>query len=580
MVRLAVRLLASRLRRSRASALLVVVVLATTGAAGTSAVLLRSAVTGPWDRAFAATHGAHLHVAGFGGLDAGALAALPGVAESSGRVVATVGELRHDGLTAGVALVGIPDDLRVDRPAVVDGSWRPGAVVMERSFARALGVKVGDRVEMHEATVEVSGIAVSVRTPGYPATVPGRAFTDPATAAALGRGGPQLTTVGLRLARPADEAVVARAASEYGMVTTASAIRAEALDRTRQFQVVLASFSILLLTAAAFLLVVLLGARLRSQSRELVILRLIGLTPGQLIGLVAVEHAVLAGAGGLVGTAVALVGGRRLAETAATSLGSTAPRLDLSVLGVVGVLVVAAAAVSAAAARRPARAGLVATTPARPSTATARALTAGLPASAALVAKEVSTSRARAAATVLAVALAVMTSVAALGMEATFRHEGRQAAARAVASAPVAGPAVADADGSGLRPLVYWLQGALSLVALASIVAVGLVGIRERRRELAVLSAIGFSARQLAGAAVAGQCVLAGLGGLIGIPLGVGFFRLAYALANGSSAGLVDAPPLHLVAVVPLAMLVTGLVAALPASTLPRVPVAAALAPA
>ncbi len=128
--------------------------------------------------------------------------------------------------------------------------------------------------------------------------------------------------------------------------------------------------------------------------------------------------------------------------------------------------------------------------------------------------------------------------------------------------------------------MVYGLQGALALVALASIVAVGLVGIRERRRELAVLSAIGFSARQLAGATVAGQCVLAGLGGLIGIPLGIGFFRLAYALANGSSSGLVDAPPLHLVAVVPVAMPVTGLVAALPASTLRRVPVAAALAPA
>jgi len=122
-VRLTARLLATRLRRSWASSLVVLVVLATAGAAGASAVLLRSAVTGPWDRAFAATNGAHVHVAGFGPIDATALAGLPGVAESSGPVVAQILQLRTGGGTAGVALAGVPDALRVDRPAVVQGSW-------------------------------------------------------------------------------------------------------------------------------------------------------------------------------------------------------------------------------------------------------------------------------------------------------------------------------------------------------------------------------------------------------------------------------------------------------------------------
>lgn len=65
-----------------------------------------------------------------------------------------------------------------------------------------------------------------------------------------------------------------------------------------------------------------------------------------------------------------------------------------------------------------------------------------------------------------------------------------------------------------------------------------------------MLNAIGFSGRQLTGVTVAGQGVLAGLGAVVGVPLGIGFFRLAYSLANGSSAGLVDAPVLHLAAVV------------------------------
>lgn len=593
MPRLGARLLVTRLRQSRASALLVIVVLAAAGAAGTSAVLLRSAVTGPWDRAFTATHGAHVRVSSFGDVDTAALAALPGVTETSGPVVSTIRALRHEGRTTGVALAAVAEGLRVDRPAVVEGAWRSGAVILERSFARALGVDVGERVDVQGSSgwlaFDVSGLAVSVRNAGYPSTVPGSAFTDVATAASLGTDGQRLTTVGLRVADPAAEAATARAASRYGSVTTASSVRAEALDRTRQFQVVLASFSVVLVAASVGLVVVVLGARLRAQRRELLMLRLIGLTPGQIIGLVAAEHAVLGALGGLVGTAVALAGGARVAAAAATALGSTSPELGLPALAVTGGLVAVAGGVAALSTLRVARpgvAGPAAAAPIRPSPAAGRALAAGLPAPVALVAREISSSRARAVSTVLAMALAVMTSVAALGMEATFRHDRQEAAARSVAGDPPPGmqPIIGDPDAgrdeSGLRTLVYGLQALLASVALASVVAVGLVGLRERRRELAVLSAIGFSVRQLAGSTVAGQGVLAGLGALAGIPLGIGFFRLAYALANGSSAGLVDAPALHLLAVVPVAMLVAGIVAALPASGLRRVPLAAALAPA
>lgn len=579
---LCVRLLATRLRQGRASSLLVVLVLATAGAAATSAVLLREAATGAWDRAVAATYGADLHVARFGDLDAGALSRLPGVVESSAPVVSTVRQLRAGGQSAGVALAAIAEDLRIDRPLVVEGGWRPGALVVERSFARALGVGVGDMVDVSGRSLAVSGIAVSVRNAGYPASVPGTAFTDPSTAAALEPGGQRLTTVGLRVREGTEEAV-ASAASRYGMVTTAAAVRAEALDRTRQFQVVLASFSTLLLASAGFLVVVLLGARLRAQRRELVVLRLIGLTPAQVVGLIAAEHALLAGAGGVLGAAVAVAGGRRLTEAAAGALNSTSPRPGLSVLAVIVALVGATAAVAAIAARRPAAAGLAglaASAPVRPSRAGARALAAGLPAPVALVAKEVSSNRARAAAVVAAVALAVMSAVAALGMEATFRSERTRAAARALPAPDLPSLPAAGSDEAGLRTLVYGLEGVLAVVALAAIVAVGLVGVRERRRELAVLSAIGFSVRQLAGSTVAGHAMLAGLGAVAGVPLGLGFFRLAYALANGSSSGLVDAPLLHLVAVVPVTILVAGLVATFPAASLRRLPVAAALSPA
>jgi putative ABC transport system permease protein len=144
--------------------------------------------------------------------------------------------------------------------------------------------------------------------------------------------------------------------------------------------VVLASFAVLLLAASAFLVAVLRAARLRAQRRELILLRLIGITPGQLLALVAIEHAVLAALGGLMGTAVALAGA---GPPAATALGSTAPRPGLPVLGVLGVLVVAAAAASALAARRAATTSftkMAQASPAPTSTAAGRCLAAGLPA--------------------------------------------------------------------------------------------------------------------------------------------------------------------------------------------------------
>lgn len=567
MVRLAARLLAARLGKSPASSVLVALVLATAGAAGTSAVLVRDAAARPWDRAFEATYGAHVHVSSFGGIDAGALARLPGVADSSGPVVFSVRDLRHARGTAGVALAGIPDGLRVDRPAVVEGDWRAGEVVLERSFARALDVRVGDRIEVGGTELQVGGIGVSVRNAGYPASVPGHAFTDPATAARLGPATTgRLTTVGLRLADPSLEGAVAAAAARYGVVATASSIRGDALARTRQFQVVLGSFAVLLMLAAGFLVAVLVGARLRAQSQELVLLRLVGLTPGQLVALVAAEHAALALTGGLLGTAAAVAGAGRMAGAAATALGTTAPQPGAGLVAVLAGLVVATATVAALATRGTAGEGIAGLAGAggagKPSPAASRALAAGLGAPAALVAKEVGASRARALTTVLAVALAVMTAVAALGMEATFRESNT------------------GDDEAGLRTLVYGLQALLALVALASIVAVGLVGVRERRRELAVLSAIGFSMRQLAASTVAAQALLAGVGALVGIPFGLGFFRLAYGLANGSSAGLVDAPPAHLAAVAPVAVLAAALVAAVPASSLRRQPVSTAIAPA
>ena len=45
---------------------------------------------------------------------------------------------------------------------------RPGGVVLERTFADALGVGVGDRVTLNGRPFTVAGIAVTAANPPYP----------------------------------------------------------------------------------------------------------------------------------------------------------------------------------------------------------------------------------------------------------------------------------------------------------------------------------------------------------------------------------------------------------------------------
>jgi putative ABC transport system permease protein len=57
----------------------------------------------------------------------------------------------------------------IDRPLVTSGSWlRPGGVVVERGFARALGVRVGDLITVAGRVFPVVGLAVSAADQVYP----------------------------------------------------------------------------------------------------------------------------------------------------------------------------------------------------------------------------------------------------------------------------------------------------------------------------------------------------------------------------------------------------------------------------
>jgi predicted lysophospholipase L1 biosynthesis ABC-type transport system permease subunit len=115
--------------------------------------------------------------------------------------------------------------------------------------------------------------------------------------------------------------------------------------------------------------------------------------------------------------------------------------------------------------------------------------------------------------------------------------------------------------------LPWLLAGFLAVLAVAVVAHALVVGVRRRRRDLAVLRALGFRSGQTR-AAVAWQATsLAVVGVVVGLPLGVALGRWAWTLV-ADGLGVLDDPSVPVVALVlvPVAALgVANLAAALPA---------------
>jgi hypothetical protein len=132
---------------------------------------------------------------------------------------------------------------------------------------------------------------------------------------------------------------------------------------------------------------------------------------------------------------------------------------------------------------------------------------------------------------------------------------------------------------SELRSLPLALGVFFALLAAATVAHALVTTVRRRRQELAVLRSIGFTRRQ-ARIAIAWQATLIAIAGVIvGVPIGILAGRLVWRrLANDFP--VVYVPPvalLVLVLVVPVAVVVANLLAALPARSAARIRPAEAL---
>ena len=197
----------------------------------------------------------------------------------------------------------------------------PGAVVIERSFADALGVHSGDRITLNGRPFTVAGVAVTAAFPvngvgflegssQWPN--PGLIWTTTADAESLAtRQYPLGYVLNLKLTNPADAQNFADRFDPGGYTNNTGGLyvipwqmisHQDGLLMIHEQKILLVGSWLLALLAVGSLAIVV-GGRMAEQNRRVGLLKAVGGTPALVAGVLLAEYlalAVIAGAAGLV----------------------------------------------------------------------------------------------------------------------------------------------------------------------------------------------------------------------------------------------------------------------------------------
>jgi putative ABC transport system permease protein len=583
-----VRLAAADLRRRRAEAVLLLVAITAATTTLTLGLALHGVTTAAsYQHTRAATAGPDLVVTNVTGHRLPSLlrqVQAPGLAARGGPYPVAPLVLRANGHTAGVTAEGRGQTAApIDQPTVTQGTWvRAGQVVLERSFAAALGVKAGDQVTLDGQVFRVAGVAVTAASPPYPDTGylphdpsagldPGLVWLTRADTTRLATASHPLSwTIDLKLADPAAAGTFAAAHVPFSAgSTTWQQILAQDTKQLGAERLVLLTGSWLLGLLALAGVMVLTGSRLAARSRRAGLLKAVGATPKLVAAVLLAEYLAVA----LAAAAAGLLAGRLLAPglTRLSFFSGLAVTPGASALTPATVALVTAAALAVALL---ATLGPVARA-ARTSTARSLSdaprpprrhphlirLSARLPAPLLVGLRLIARRPRRVVLAAASIAVTVATVVAA----AIYRASNGQPAP-GFATAP-GGPA---ADPTGQVMLVITV--ALIALAVVNTISITWATVLDTRRPAALTRALGASPGQVTVGLSAAQTVPALPAALAGLPVGVGLYA---AVSNGG--GLVIPPVPWLAAAVLATLAATLALTAIPARIGARRPVAAVL---
>jgi putative ABC transport system permease protein len=602
------RLAVRDIRHHATQAALLVVAIAAATATLTMALSMNGVTSQPYSATRAATKGpdvvAYLTSTG----QAKALVHAPGVASSSGPYPVVGATIRFDGRAAGVFAQGRGQEPgAVDRPDVTAGSWvRPGGVVLERTFAEALGAQVGDVVTLNGQRFTVAGIAVTAAQAPYPnlcyftasscppwLTVPGGDWRNVGViwmteAGALGlasKANPLTTTyvLNLKLGNPADAFAEQRfvpppqpsGSSGFTppylgpMYSTWDGIASADALLVQDAQSVLEPGALLLALLAIASVTVLVGRRLSEYARRVGLLKAVGGTPGTVAAMFLAENLALALLAAVVGLIAGSLATPLLTNPGAALVGAPgAPSLTaVTAAKVVAVALAVALAATLVPAIRAARTSTVTAIndvarPPRRRGALVR-MSAGLPVPVLFGLRLVGRRPRRALLTAANVAVTVTGLVAVLSFHATVNS--RLGTGASMIAGGLSDPVVTR-DEQMLTVITILLVVLAALNAIFTTWAT----VIDARRASALMRALGARDTQVGAGLVVAQVLAALPGAIAGVPLGIGLF--AAVVKNGSVPSVS-----WLVAAVLGALIVMAALTVIPARMGSRQPVAEVL---
>ena len=525
--------------------------------------------------------------------DVARLTHAPGVVGHSGPYPVAFPVLRAHGHADAVLAVGRGTaPAPVDQPELTEGSWvRNGEVVVERSFADALGIRAGDRVTLNGRPFKVAGVAVTAALPTsgigflegstqWPN--PGLIWLPEEAARALATSAQPLGYIlNLRLSDPAGAEAFANRFTASGSYTnnTGNPFLIPWQDISRQDGLLVKAERSILLVGSGLLallaigsLAILVGGRMAEQLRRVGLLKAVGGTPALVASVLLAEYLAVA----LVAAVTGLVAGRLtaplLTSPGAALLGTAgAPQLTPATVGIV-VAVALAVAVAATffPAIRAARTSTVYALADAPRQPRRRGWlierSRSLPVPLLLAARVAARRPRRIVLSALSIAVTVSGIVAVLFAHATL------AVSQFGESAGSANPNLFDVGfvSKTARENQVLLLVTIMLVALAVVNAIFITRatVQDSRHACAVTRALGATPQQVSAGLSAAQVLPATAGALAGIP---GGFEL-FAMANqGGSAS--QPPAWWLIAVVLGTVIAVAGLTAIPARIGARRPV-------